>query len=408
MSRMPPLSHSPESLSEDKHDQRRSRRPLSCKECTRRKIKCDKNIPCRACSERGEGNLCRRRPAPVPRPRPPQPVNGAGAVNGGEGGSGNVNASLVAELANLRRRVARVEAVLKLDDNEPASKSDEAPEFRENGLAGAIEEAALGIGEIQRLQGFPDLTEPEPLRGGDHRWFSALPLSECLAALPSQQVCQALIDAFCEHLNWMCGCVHVPTLTRLYNDFWTLPARNQSQDGMFLVLLFAILSNAAFLLDDSQLVAAGLVPQQLRRSAPIWFDCCLATFFRCHGMTRPSLMACQAMVTLNYAFHLTRNTRIHVTICAIIAAMARAMNLHLLGGEYAGSPEDVVRREIGRRIWWHMTETEWYFFTYHRYSSKLALGLLLHQAFQFIGGLSTDFCRPQLSHPTSSTLPCQT
>ncbi|KAI9147016.1 Agnestins biosynthesis cluster transcription factor AgnL11 [Paramyrothecium foliicola] len=358
-SRLPIAAKEP--LEQDRTDRYRGTRlPLSCRECSRRKIKCDKTIPCRPCRERGEGNLCQRRALPRPRPVTQAPV----APNGD-------NAPLLAEIANLRRRMARVEAALKLEDDsgEHPSQGGETMDFQANGLAGVMEEAALGIGEIQRLQGVPELVDAEPIWEGGQRWFSSTPLSACLAALPSQPEAQALIDAFCKHLNWMCGCVHVPTLTRLNQEFWTLPSRNKSQDGMFLALLFSILSNAAYLLEDEQIETAGLDISSIRQSGSVWFDCCIATFFRCDGITRPSLMACQAMVTLNYAFHTSGNTRAHVAISNIIAGTARAMNLHLLGREHTGSVEEVVRREIGRRVWWHITETEWYFFAYHRYSS---------------------------------------
>jgi hypothetical protein len=50
----------------------RYRIPLSCKECSRRKIRCDKKFPCRACRERGQGDQCypRNQSGPARRPSP--------------------------------------------------------------------------------------------------------------------------------------------------------------------------------------------------------------------------------------------------------------------------------------------------------------------------------------------------
>src|ERR1700761_786893 len=36
------------------------RQPLACSECTRRKLRCSKKIPCSCCIERGRANLCHR------------------------------------------------------------------------------------------------------------------------------------------------------------------------------------------------------------------------------------------------------------------------------------------------------------------------------------------------------------
>ena len=38
-----------------------TRKSYSCVECSRRKLRCSKNIPCSACVDRGIGHLCRRR-----------------------------------------------------------------------------------------------------------------------------------------------------------------------------------------------------------------------------------------------------------------------------------------------------------------------------------------------------------
>ncbi|KFY53881.1 hypothetical protein V496_07364 [Pseudogymnoascus sp. VKM F-4515 (FW-2607)] len=265
----------------------------------------------------------------------------------------------------------RVESTIGINNINLPPKNDGGGEFRENGLAGAIEEAALGIGQIRRWQGtpLPLPLEKGPLWERTYPWFSTMPFSTALAALPPRQESHALVEAFCKHLNWMCGCLHCPTLRRLHNEFWTLQEQGQPQDGIFLSLLFAVLSNAAFLLDNQQMESAGLDPDKLKRSATTWFDCSFASFFRCDGLAHRSLLACQAMVTLNYAFHMSGNTRIHGAMPSINIGMARAINLHLLGSSHSGSTEEIIQREMGRRVWWHLVEVEWNFTPYHRYSS---------------------------------------
>jgi hypothetical protein len=44
---------------------KRQRQSLSCTECTRRKLRCTKRIPCMACIERGIANQCQRRSEPT-------------------------------------------------------------------------------------------------------------------------------------------------------------------------------------------------------------------------------------------------------------------------------------------------------------------------------------------------------
>lgn len=338
-------------------DRPRTRPPLSCRECFRRKIKCDKTVPCRPCIDRGHAASCYRR-SPH-RPAAPQP--GAGA-----------SPDVMTALANLQRRVSKLEASADQCSTPPPDGEDRA-DFRENGLAGAIEEAALGIGEARRLKGAPGLVNRGPPHKNDNHWFNPVPLSTCLDLLPLRRESQALVEAFCKDLNWMCGCLHAPTLLRMHSEFWDSPG---PRDGMLLSLLFAVLSISAFLLDDEQLESSGLEPERLRSSGSLWFDCSLATYFRCDALTRPSLMACQAMIALNYSFHLSGNTRIHDAITHLNNGSARALNLHLLGADCSGSVGEIVHREIARRVWWYLVETEWYFTAYHRYSGMLSVPYL--------------------------------
>jgi len=374
---LPQPRHSLPSLSPDDSPYReaprsKSKTPLSCRECSRRKIKCDKQVPCRACRDRGEGDSCHRRPT-----RP-------SAMDATTTGT---DPAILSELEDHRRRIARLEAALlqfnwaRVPDSS-TRRPDLQTDLQENQLVGAIEEAALGIGEPRRWQGAPRLLTENtgyPLSGqhGSQKWFS-MGLSACLDALPPQRESQLLIDAFCKYLNWFCGCVHVPTLLGLHRDFWSLAHQGKPPDGISLALLFAVLSTTAHLLDDDQASIIGISNLMLRKTAPLWFDCCLATFFRCDGLVRPSILACQTIITLSSSFHLSGNTAVHGAMGHLRNGYARALNLHLLGEDRSGSARDIVHREIGRRVWWHVVELQWYFATYHRHSRKSSVPETCH------------------------------
>lgn len=88
------------------------------------------------------------------------------------------------ELASLRRRLERVESELRIDYGATASDSDDAGdagEVKDNGLVGAKEEAALGIGENRRWQG-NSLTvhsaQPSSKQTGNE-WFDSIRLTTC-------------------------------------------------------------------------------------------------------------------------------------------------------------------------------------------------------------------------------------
>ncbi|KIW12738.1 hypothetical protein PV08_07924 [Exophiala spinifera] len=334
-------------------------RPLSCVECSRRKIKCDRKIPCRACYERGDGELCQRQQIPSNRFR---------SGTNGPRGRGPVHDDILEELEILRERLDSVESVLGLNrERTPTTARDDGRDVKEPALVSAMEEAALGIGENRRWKGPSLIVESAPLPGTLHQWYTPTTLASCVAALPERRQSKFLLDSYCDNLNWMCGCLHRESLQQQHDRFWTLYEQGHPPDGMSLAVLFAVLSTAAFFLDDQQAWSQGLVPQRLLYSARDWFNCSIATFFRCGGLTHHSLAACQTILTLRYAFHLTGNSSLHQQLAYLGLGMARAMNLHLLGSFHSTSDEDFQAQEIGRRVWWLLLEGDWDLLPYHRY-----------------------------------------
>jgi len=55
----PSTSSAPVSASDPPPKKKRRRQALSCTECKRRKIRCDRVQPCAPCNKRGEGDKCR-------------------------------------------------------------------------------------------------------------------------------------------------------------------------------------------------------------------------------------------------------------------------------------------------------------------------------------------------------------
>ncbi|EWG56025.1 hypothetical protein FVEG_14159 [Fusarium verticillioides 7600] len=332
---------------------------LSCEECSRRKIRCDKKIPCRACYERGAASSCRRQQGPGSRNRPVRKEPGRENV---------LQHEVLEKLDRVLERLDTVESVLGLQQGQDSSTvSDDGREVKENGLVSAMEEAALGIGENRRWQGASLVVDSTQLPESNHQWFSPTSFSSCLATLPEPSQSNFLLQSYFENVNWITGCLRRDTLQQQHNDFWTLYEKGQPPDGMTLALLFAVLSNAAFFLDEQVARTQGYAPQRLQHFARKWFDCSIATFFRCGGITHHSLAACQTILTLRYCFHLTGNSNTHQLLAYVGIGIARAMNLHLLENSHSSSEDDRIRREMGRRAWWLLIEGDWDLLPYHRY-----------------------------------------
>lgn len=342
----------------------RYRIPLSCKECSRRKIRCDKQFPCRACRERGEETQCY--PRNKPRPRPGHVSSGGLPTQPG------TSAGRDGEIAIVQARLTKIESILGIEfPDMNRANSDNGTEFRETGLAGAMEEAALGIGQKQRWHGQDEFLENSDQRS-DHlsSWFSSISLTECLASLPFQEQSLALLEFYCHQLNPIFGHLNQSTLYKHHEIFWSLHREGKDEDGMAVALLFAVLSVSAFFLNDHQVRASSLYLQDVESLALRWFNCSLATFFRCEGFTKPSLLSCQTILTLHPAFNLSGNTPIHRSLMQLLLANGRAINLHLLGDVSSGTHQMMRERDLGRRVWWQIVEGEWHFLPYQRFTCK--------------------------------------
>lgn len=233
-----------------------------------------------------------------------------------------------------------------------------------------MEEAAFGIGENRRWQGASLVVDNVQLPEIDHPWITPTSLSSCLAKLPVRELSHFLVDYYCDNINWISGCLHRPSFERSHSNFWTLHERGQLPDGMHIALLFAVLSNPAFFLDEQLASLQGLDPDCLMHFARQWFNCSIATFYRCGGMHHQSLAGCQTIFTLRYALHLTGNSNTHQLLAYVNIGIARAMNLHLLDKDDRSPEEENIKREMGRRAWWLLVEGDWDLLVYHRYCCR--------------------------------------
>jgi hypothetical protein len=340
------------------------RLPLSCIECSRRKIKCDRSIPCRPCIDRGDDLGCRREEVAV---------KGELQNTGIQGGKRRTFEELLHQVEELSGRVERLERgnrIRGVDEPYGPSKPPSPLNVDNTRLPGIMEEAALGIGETSRWKdSYPGR---QGHRGGTSReWYSFKSLESSLAALPSQSQARALVSFYEEIAAWITGSVHIPTLLREQDQFWIQLEARQFHDNIWLASYLAVLSVSAFFMEDAQAMTTNMTVPQLRGLGHRCFDAAIATIFRQNGITQPSIVLCQAVQTLGPAFHFTSNTNLHRSLTPISASHARSLNLHLLGKSSAR--DTGMEQEIGRYLWSNIVEPDWTFLPYNRYCSEYGL-----------------------------------
>lgn len=334
--------------------------PLSCRECSRRKIKCDKAVPCRPCIERGEEAICKREAVMV-----------KGKIVANEPLRANATLeSLAQENLEIRNRVDRLERLIGRQSPDRAIKNEEALEFKEHRLAGVMEEVALGIGENVRWKGVSLGSNPDSTAPSKDQWYHSVPFETCLSTIPNRVKSEALVQFFADELYWIDGVVHVPTFLRQHNTFWAKSDRGRVDDDNWLALYFAVLSLSGYFMEADHAQLNGFQVNELSRLAKVWFDCSIAILMRNNFMGAAAFVALQAVQVLRYPFHLSGNTGIHSSMFLVGVRHAMAMNLHLVGGGYGESQEEKLAREMARRVWWGCVEPDWHFLPYLRYGRK--------------------------------------
>jgi hypothetical protein len=335
------------------------RLPLSCTECSRRKIKCDRSIPCRQCIDRGDDSGCRR-----------EQVTVKGALqNNDPARRRKTFEELQLQVEELSRRIEDLEKNTRYpaqDGINGKSRPASPLNVDTTRLPGIMEEAALGIGETTRWKA-PGRRESDQAENSYQQWYSPKPLEACLAVLPSQSQARALSNMYQDNAGWITGSVHMSAFLKQQDRFWIEMESHSVRDDIWLALYFAVLSVSAFFVEDTLAATANLTVQQMHYVGRSCFEAAVATIFRLDGMTRPSTILCQAVQTLGPAFHFTSNTSLHRSLTALSTSHARSLNLHLLGQKPA---RDGSEQDIGRRIWWNIVEPDWTFLPYNRYCSK--------------------------------------
>ncbi|KAJ6610613.1 fungal-specific transcription factor domain-containing protein [Mycena sp. CBHHK59/15] len=213
-------------------DMKRSRGIMACAECQRRKLKCDKKVPCTSCVRRGREDIC--------------PTGDSGPIGRGRRVMRSESLELSTTIHNMGDRIRQLETAvaeahaeesdsthpllregllgIKLSTELPRSSSDPTPAQLADTF-GALAISASGTARyfgptagpaaLLSAQGsaggdraefaslFADITESFPFDAGySSSWDTALCLENLLGHLPDELRAWALYDIFVNEASW--------------------------------------------------------------------------------------------------------------------------------------------------------------------------------------------------------------
>ncbi|KAJ5563953.1 hypothetical protein N7513_000195 [Penicillium frequentans] len=344
-------------------DPRTSQRiPQRCTECARRRVRCNKKVPCGECITKNRAHLCTRE---VVRVRGKLTVATPVEANNGD---------IIQENSKLRERVAELELalVMSLQDRaglqaRPTSGMPSATFNSENITAfeevGAIlDDWNLGI--VQRSR-----------RSDDSLTTGASQPLDTLRSLPNRVDSNVILQFSLKMLGWIHCAVRADQFITDHDILQDAMAEGDLQglhDHGWMAIYFSLLTVGLFFMDDEEFASLGFhdaqdQPLDHLHICHTWYDSAIRQLELSNAMARPQLSLVQVAAILTLCnSHFGENFR-ESNLTSQAINTARELNMHRLGTE-ASFPSRLRRmpewdsrakRELGRRLWWTLVICDW-------------------------------------------------
>lgn len=401
---------------------RKTRQVLSCEECKRRKVACDRAQPCAPCIARGEGNDCSY--------KNPKREGGLGLAP--KPAAGASSAAAPPGLLDMARRLHHLEElfankfgdaprysatahklVLTPSQDSPGSKS--SPERGTEEAVLTLEELAmdsegrygsLGISMADNF-GRPD-DAPPVFQLSSSNWsptvtspFALTPSTssalaiflapmmdpsqttvfDCvLATIPSKLVADELLLISARDIDWRWHVLHTPTFADEYADFWRLSSAERNYvDPAWLAVFCQVLSVAAAEALQSELppVLNGAGLMATREAPAVWHEAARVSLRLADWTAKPQIRVLQCLLLFGasldhpgspFTSKCNQSDQGFSIWMSAATRIAHLLGLHRLGTDKGRMPAldpslppfpCSLRREMGVRLWYWLVILDW-------------------------------------------------
>ncbi|KAJ5708093.1 hypothetical protein N7488_007894 [Penicillium malachiteum] len=362
------------------------RRPLACRECTKRKRKCDKQIPCSRCRRL---NLhCSVEIVQLRR----NTVQHASEIQ--------FLASILADLdsaserspqvsAKLRDRISQLQTGRADDPDVPLSAGSltedpelELPNIRKDHtvhhrfaeaplestdppLLTAIEHLAWGRNAAGcyphrrcECQYRRDTPEQLSMNSGSFQIYGSYLEPIVQNQLPRAVDAQSLISFHISHLTWHHNSFHGPTFLEQCELFWKT---GRCDHPLWLALYFSVLSCTVNSIQNSQKLTVLInVDLSAMQSAQQLFSTMVQILYNAHFLNNLSVYSVQAVVISTEIAHNLGLSQLNATLFNAAVRIAECLGIHKIKNhppiqnKTNDGWEERVEREVGRRVWCQM------------------------------------------------------
>ncbi|KAF2095028.1 hypothetical protein NA57DRAFT_59782 [Rhizodiscina lignyota] len=389
--------------------------PVSCQLCRSKKLKCDRRQPCSNCVARGVTCKSQNSTDAVSTATEPLPDNAKilerlkrleDAVFGANGsdvrpsrypGKNALHDRIPIlkllhqyyqvfqhNIGQTMRNFANIRILLLVtQDSEPSTKrvaltpvsdqginndldlsrQEEAHKFELLGTREDSELPCLSNVVVFRIQSIPEILRGSTASNQYGRAFTGLPGSSILVSLPTQAEAVYLLRCYGRDVDPLVRVSHVPSSFDLLNDFYMdLNRSQQVQPGKaaFLLAMFAL--TAYFWRSPSNNEIVSLTEDEMILLALTWSKAALDALDYSRRTTSFTLEDAQASIIMSFVvYHIEGFSARGRWLTATAASIAKDLSLHRIDEEPLAdnSKKAFIEREVKRRVWWHITATDW-------------------------------------------------
>ncbi|KAL4949138.1 hypothetical protein BDW69DRAFT_203039 [Aspergillus filifer] len=370
------------------------RKRLACAECTRKKIKCDKVVPCRNCTRRGAS--CYRLPVtPTTGPPSEDRTNGHALERDISSRIQELQATLQA-VRERKSSTPNCNNGITSDLSAPVLPSAQgSPDIRQAPIpdadagstrsctdAAEVEDAAtvleflawgrrkgqsFGASDVGSMQSPGDVTFDNGL---NHEEASNLRLSEDSSSLaiiqlllPEPRTTQQIVRYHCECLLWYHASFHSLVFQNEVSEFLHLHEGRLDKTGVnlqWVALLFAVLAGSITCAPPAVAYSWGFRDQERCTIAGRWFKAALVCLNRADYTSNHSIYSVECIATMTISAHMLGHSNSHSVMLATAVRIAQGLGMHMLGSATDDKSDMVIRKETGRRLWTELCIQDWF------------------------------------------------
>ncbi|KAM0753512.1 hypothetical protein T439DRAFT_322407 [Meredithblackwellia eburnea MCA 4105] len=306
-----------------------------CAECTTRRVKCNREIPCAPCIKRGRGNQCHIASdvGLVRGPAGPRSYSSASKAIGSSPRTKPLAESSISKGVQTPSEWNR--PYTSTETSRPMEVADGEARLFETDLA------TLGL-PGQREMVYDDSGSPSSsVANTINRLLGLVPYSHSTS----------LVEISIKLLSVLHSAVHGPTFLEEHATWLMAAGDGRPQtDPSYLALYFAVISVGTHFMEPEIGLGIGLSISEMASFPAIWFNCSLEALDASQYMANHRLETLQTVCILTLAAHAFGPSSRIFTLQACASHIAQSLKLHLLTAETGAEP-GVIKREIGRRVW---------------------------------------------------------